>query len=165
MWGLPQAGILANKRLFCKLAPCGYFKSTNTPGLWHHESKPITHTLVVDNFGVKFVNKVSVDHLISSIKQLYTLFIYLALAKSALPGQFDLLVSSQSKENASKYFCLFRWAAQNKSGDFWAAQKYFIIPEQHKFLLFVSFIAQNWLTLSSKNLILEQHKMLDFLKG
>jgi hypothetical protein len=29
---------------------------------------------------------------------------YLALAKPALPGQFDLLVSSQSKENASKYF-------------------------------------------------------------
>jgi hypothetical protein len=26
------------------------------------------------------------------------LFIYLALAKPALPGQFDLLVSSQSKE-------------------------------------------------------------------
>jgi hypothetical protein len=63
------------------------------------------------------------------------------------------------------YFCLFQWAARNKSGDFWAAQKYLIIPEQHKFLLFVSFIAQNWLTLGSKHLIPEQHKMLDFLKG
>jgi hypothetical protein len=93
------------------------------------------------------------------------LFIYLALAKPALPGQFDLLVSSQSKANASKYFCLFRYTAQNKSSDFRAAQKYFIIPEQHKFLLFVSFIAQNWLTLGSKNSITEQHKMLDFLKG
>jgi hypothetical protein len=28
------------------------------------------------------------------------LFIYLALAKLALPGQFDLLVSSQSKEKS-----------------------------------------------------------------
>ncbi len=46
------------------------------------------------------------------------LFIYLALAKPALPGQFDLLVSSQSKANASKYFCLFQCAAQNKSRDF-----------------------------------------------
>jgi hypothetical protein len=46
------------------------------------------------------------------------LFIYLALAKPALPGQFVLLVSSQSKENASKYFCLFRCAAQNKSNNF-----------------------------------------------
>jgi hypothetical protein len=50
-----------------------------------------------------------------------------------------------------------------------------VISEQHKnillfvsrtnFLLFVSFIARNWLTLCSKNLIIEQHKMLDFLKG
>jgi hypothetical protein len=46
------------------------------------------------------------------------LFIYLALAKPALPGQFGLLVSSQSKANASKYFCLFQCAAQNKSSDF-----------------------------------------------
>ncbi len=46
------------------------------------------------------------------------LLIYLALAKPALPGQFVLLVSSQSKENASKYFCLFQCAAQNKSNNF-----------------------------------------------
>jgi hypothetical protein len=32
------------------------------------------------------------------------LFINLALAKPTLPGQFDLLVSSQSKANVSKYF-------------------------------------------------------------
>ncbi len=36
------------------------------------------------------------------------LSIYLALAKLAFPGQFDLLVSSQSKENVLKYVCLFR---------------------------------------------------------
>ncbi len=33
VWGLPQAGILANKRLRRKLAPFGYYGSTNTPGL------------------------------------------------------------------------------------------------------------------------------------
>jgi hypothetical protein len=73
VWGLPQGGILANKPLRCKLAPFGYYKSTNIPGLWRHESKPITFFLVVDNFGVKFVNKADVDHLISSIKQTYKL--------------------------------------------------------------------------------------------
>jgi hypothetical protein len=57
VWGLPQAGILANKCLCHKLAPFGYYKSTNTPGLWRHKSKPITFALVVDNFGVKFMNK------------------------------------------------------------------------------------------------------------
>ncbi len=72
-WGFPQWGILANKCLCRKLAPFGYYKSTNTLGLWHHESKPITFTLVVDNFRIKFVNKTNVDHLISSIKQMYTL--------------------------------------------------------------------------------------------
>jgi hypothetical protein len=73
VWGLPQAGILANKRLRCKLAPFGYFESTNTPGLWYHESRHITFTLVVDNFGVKYENKVNVDHLIASIKKDYML--------------------------------------------------------------------------------------------
>ena len=71
VWGLPQAGILANKRLQRKLAPFGYFESTNTPGLRYHESCPITFTLVVDNFGVKYENKDNVDHLIASIKGLH----------------------------------------------------------------------------------------------
>jgi hypothetical protein len=73
VWGLPQAGILANKHHCRKLAPFGYYKSTNNPGLWRHKFKPITFFLVVDNFGVKFVNKADVDHLISSIKQAYKL--------------------------------------------------------------------------------------------
>jgi hypothetical protein len=73
VWGLPQAGILANKCRHHKLAPFGYYESTNTPGLWRHKSKPIIFTLVVENFGVKFVNKAEVDHLISSIKQMYKL--------------------------------------------------------------------------------------------
>ncbi len=73
VWGLPQAGILANKQLRRKLAPFGYYESTNTPGLWWHESRPLTFTLIGDNFGVKFVNKADVDHLISSIKKMYTL--------------------------------------------------------------------------------------------
>jgi hypothetical protein len=73
VWGLPQAGILANKHLRCKLEPFGYYESTNTPGLWRHKSRPLTFTLVVDNFGVKFVDKADVDHLISSIKTTYTL--------------------------------------------------------------------------------------------
>ncbi len=48
VWGLPQAGILANKRLRRKLAPFGYHECVNTPGLWHHDSHPLTFTLVVD---------------------------------------------------------------------------------------------------------------------
>ena len=73
VWGLPLAGIFANKRLRQKLAPFGYYECVTTPGLWYHESRPITFTLVVDNFKVKFVKKEDVDHLIVSLKTTYTL--------------------------------------------------------------------------------------------
>jgi hypothetical protein len=71
VWGLPQVGILANKWLRRKLAPFGYYKCVNTPGLWHHVSRPISFTLVVDDFGVKYVGKEHADHLIASIKSTY----------------------------------------------------------------------------------------------
>ncbi len=71
--GLPQAGILANKRLRRKLDPFGYFEHANTPGLWSHRSCPISITLVVDDIGVKYVSKTDVDHLVASIKSTYTL--------------------------------------------------------------------------------------------
>ena len=73
MWGLPQVGILANKCLQRKLALFGYFECVNTPGLWYHKSRPITFTLVVDDFGVKYVSQDDIDHLIVSIKAMYTL--------------------------------------------------------------------------------------------
>jgi hypothetical protein len=73
VWGLPQAGILANKLLIQKLAPFGYSECVNTPGLWVRETRPISFTLVVDNFGVKYVSQADVDHLIASVKTTYTL--------------------------------------------------------------------------------------------
>ena len=73
VWGLPQAGILANKRLRQKLAPFGYFESTNTPCLWYHKTHPIAFSLVVDNFGVNYGNKDDVDHLIARMKKDYLL--------------------------------------------------------------------------------------------
>jgi hypothetical protein len=64
---------LANKKLRQKLAPFGYHKCVDTPGLWKHESRPLTFTLVVDDFGVKYENKEDADHLIASIKSTYKL--------------------------------------------------------------------------------------------
>jgi hypothetical protein len=72
VWGLPQAGILVNKCLRQKLALFGYYESTNTPGLWLHDTWPILFTLVVDDFGVKNVNSDDVQHLIASIKNNYS---------------------------------------------------------------------------------------------
>ena len=34
VWGLPQAGILANKLLRKRLAPKGYYECKQTPSLW-----------------------------------------------------------------------------------------------------------------------------------
>ena len=69
VYGLPQAGILANKRLRRKLEPHGYLEHENTPGLWYHKTRPVTFTLVVDDFGVKYVGKEHADHLIACLKQ------------------------------------------------------------------------------------------------
>jgi hypothetical protein len=52
VWGLLQTEILANKKQRQKLAPHGYHKHANTPGLWYHNKQPILFTLVVDDFGV-----------------------------------------------------------------------------------------------------------------
>ncbi len=71
VWGLPQASILANKWLWQKLAPFGYKEHTNTPVLWYHETRPIWFTLVVDDFGIQYVNKADVEHLMTSLQTTY----------------------------------------------------------------------------------------------
>ena len=57
MYGLPAAGILANKLLKLRLAMKGYFEPPHTPSLWKHVSRPISFTLVVDDFRIKYVGK------------------------------------------------------------------------------------------------------------
>jgi hypothetical protein len=57
MYGLSQAGILANQLLARRLAIHGYHKTEFTRGLWHHVTRPIQFTLVVDDFGVQYVGK------------------------------------------------------------------------------------------------------------
>ena len=42
MYGLPQAGILAEQQLTHFLGSYGYSPVPHTPGLWHHQWQPIT---------------------------------------------------------------------------------------------------------------------------
>ena len=56
MYGLPQAGRVANECLTKFLAPHGYAPVPVTPGLWCHKMQDIAFTLVVDDFGVKYTN-------------------------------------------------------------------------------------------------------------
>ena len=71
MYGLPQAGILAQEQLEIKLNKAGYTQSKITPGFWKHAWRPISFTLVVDDFGIKYVGKEHAEHLISVLKQDY----------------------------------------------------------------------------------------------
>ncbi len=73
LWGLPRAGILANKLLCKHLSPHGYYECPNTPELWKQEMQSSAFTLVVDNFGVKYVGKEDADHLTWCMKKKYEL--------------------------------------------------------------------------------------------
>jgi hypothetical protein len=69
VWGLSQAGILANKLLQKRLKAHGYYKCVNTPGLWRYATRPITFSLMVDDFGVKYMGKEHAEHLINCLKE------------------------------------------------------------------------------------------------
>jgi hypothetical protein len=68
MYGLPQAGRLANDLLVKRLAPHGYRPVPHTHGLWKHATRPLTSTLVVENSGIKYVRKENKDHLSNALK-------------------------------------------------------------------------------------------------
>jgi hypothetical protein len=73
MYGLPQAGIIAQELLEEQLKKAGYTQSKFTPGQWKHEWHPISFTLVVDNFEVKYIGKEQVMHLIRVLNEHYKL--------------------------------------------------------------------------------------------
>ena len=69
MYGLPQAGILAQELLEKRLEKHGQKQSKFTPGFWTHEWRPVSFTLVVDDFGVKHVGRENAEHLIGALKE------------------------------------------------------------------------------------------------
>ena len=71
MYGLKQSGVLANKHLEKLLKADGYIKTTFTPGLWKHKTRPIMFNLCVDDFGIKYVGQEHAEHLITSLKKHY----------------------------------------------------------------------------------------------
>jgi hypothetical protein len=71
MYGLPQAGLLANELLEQRLNKHGYVQSKLVPGLWKHNTRPIQFTLVVDDFGVKYAGRQHAKHLKSVLEEHY----------------------------------------------------------------------------------------------
>jgi hypothetical protein len=73
MYGLPQAGIIANTRLQKHLHAYGYAAVPNTAGLFRHAHRPVTFCLTVDDFAVKYVGKEHADHLFAALQDIYTI--------------------------------------------------------------------------------------------
>jgi hypothetical protein len=71
LYGLPQAALLAYELLVARLALHGYHPAPNTLGLFPHETRPISFTLWVDDFGIKYTNKHDLDHLIEALNEHY----------------------------------------------------------------------------------------------
>ena len=57
MYGLPQAGILANNLLSQRLINHGYYQVNQTPRLWIHVYITLSFTLLVENFGIGYVGR------------------------------------------------------------------------------------------------------------
>ncbi|KAL7474923.1 hypothetical protein ACHAW6_000867, partial [Cyclotella cf. meneghiniana] len=75
VYGLPQAGLLAQELLEKQLNKHRYFQSTRTPGLWTPKWQPVQFTLVVDNFGIKYVDKDNLHHLTAILQEHYKISI------------------------------------------------------------------------------------------
>ena len=71
MYGLAEAGLLANELLAKLLAKHGFAQTQHTPGLWKHHYKPIQLTLVVDDFGIKYNEKKNTQELIKVLREHY----------------------------------------------------------------------------------------------
>jgi hypothetical protein len=71
MYGLKQAGILANTLLQKRLKPFGYHPARHTPCIWLHTTEPTAFSLVVDSFAIKYVTEADAHHLRNALLQHY----------------------------------------------------------------------------------------------
>ena len=68
MYGLKQAGIIANQELVKHMAPFGYHPVQHTPGLQVHDGRKTLFSLVVDDFCVQYCSTEDADHFKNSLR-------------------------------------------------------------------------------------------------
>ena len=51
----------------------GYYETTMTPGLWRHKWHPIMFCLIVDDFGVEYVDKQHANHIVKVLKKYHNI--------------------------------------------------------------------------------------------
>ena len=69
MYGLLQAGLLAQEFLKERLSKNGYTQSMLTPSMWKHHTLPVQFCLIINDFGVKYMGKEHMKHLKRIIEQ------------------------------------------------------------------------------------------------
>ena len=72
-YGLKQAGRIAHDDLVKRLAKEGYKKAPLVEGYFTHHTRPISFTLVVDDFLIKYTNEEDLKHLEDTIGHYYKL--------------------------------------------------------------------------------------------
>jgi hypothetical protein len=72
-YGLKQAGKIAHDDIVNRLAAAGYVKSTLIEGYFSHKTRPISFTLVVDDFLIKYHRDEDLAHLMASLRKNYTI--------------------------------------------------------------------------------------------
>jgi hypothetical protein len=73
MYGLKQAGLLANHILQNSLAPFGYYPARPKTCLWLHKTIPVVSSLIVDDFTVKYVGNKNAARLWDPLLRRYKL--------------------------------------------------------------------------------------------
>ena len=71
MYGLPQAGKIANDKLKLHMAKFGYEPASINSGLWSHQTHPLQFLLVVDDFGIKYERQEDITHILDILKTIY----------------------------------------------------------------------------------------------
>lgn len=73
MFGVKQAGKIANRTLKARMGEDEYYECKHTPGLCQHSTRPIWFSLVIDNIFVSYINHDNAMHLVKSLEKHYEL--------------------------------------------------------------------------------------------
>ena len=131
MYGLKEAGIIAYNPLVCNLQPHGYASGAHTPGLWFHTTLPITFTLALDDFVIKFFAADDATHLLDALRENYSITVnpygikYCGLTiKWNCPGNYVNIFMTNSVHKALECFQNPMLMRPQHSPHKWLAPKY-----------------------------------------
>ena len=71
LYGMPEAGYLAQSDLVPHLEQHGFMQTKTTPCLFKHTSRDIEFTLVVDDFGISYSDKADAEYLFEILRYKY----------------------------------------------------------------------------------------------